>query len=186
VGVVPSAPTAPTTEPPAAGAPSPSGAAPAPGQPGAAGAAAAPAAAAPGAPSVAAAPPGAAPGAAERPATRDFVPTPELRTIFFDFDEAEIRPDDARILDANAEWLLANPARLLLIEGHCDERGTNEYNLALGDRRAQAAKNYLVSRGVQAARIGTISYGEERPVCWEREESCWHRNRRAHFLVKAE
>ena len=73
----------------------------------------------------------------------------------------------------------------MLIEGHCDERGTNEYNLALGERRAKAAMNYLVSQGVQANRITIISYGKERPVCNEQNESCWSKNRRAHFLVKA-
>ena len=72
----------------------------------------------------------------------------------------------------------------MLIEGHCDERGTNEYNLALGERRAKAAMNYLVSQGVQANRITIISYGEERPACTERSESCWAKNRRAQFLVK--
>ena len=74
---------------------------------------------------------------------------------------------------------------LVLIEGHCDERGTNEYNLALGERRAKATMNYLVSQGVQAARITIISYGEERPLCTEKTEACWARNRRAHFLTKA-
>ena len=72
----------------------------------------------------------------------------------------------------------------MLIEGHCDERGTNEYNLGLGDRRARATMNYLVSQGVQAGRISTVSYGEERPVCTEHNESCWQKNRRAQFLVK--
>jgi peptidoglycan-associated lipoprotein len=72
----------------------------------------------------------------------------------------------------------------VLIEGHCDERGTNEYNLALGERRAKSTMNYLVSQGVQASRITIISYGEERPVCNEKTEECWAKNRRAHFLVK--
>ena len=72
----------------------------------------------------------------------------------------------------------------MLIEGHCDERGTNEYNLALGERRAKSTMNYLVSQGIQASRITIISYGEERPVCTEKTEECWAKNRRAHFLVK--
>jgi len=72
----------------------------------------------------------------------------------------------------------------LLIEGHCDERGTNEYNLALGERRAKATMNYLVSQGIQANRITIISYGEERPICTEKTEACWAKNRRANFLVK--
>ena len=74
----------------------------------------------------------------------------------------------------------------MLIEGHCDERGTNEYNLALGERRARATMNYLLAQGLPATRITIISYGKERPVCTEHAESCWARNRRAHFLVKAQ
>ncbi|MBI2219279.1 MAG: peptidoglycan-associated lipoprotein Pal [Candidatus Rokubacteria bacterium] len=109
---------------------------------------------------------------------------PELKDIFFDFDKYDIRPEDAKTLDVNASWLKANPNQLVLIEGHCDERGTNEYNLALGERRAKAAMNYLVSQGVQASRITIISYGEERPVCTDKNEGCWSKNRRSHFLVK--
>jgi peptidoglycan-associated lipoprotein len=123
-----------------------------------------------------------APGA--RPSPREFAAVAALRDIFFDFDKYDIRPNDARTLDANATWLKSNPDHLVLIEGHCDERGTNEYNLALGERRAKSAMNYLVSQGVQASRITIISYGEERPACTERTEECWSRNRRAHFLVK--
>ena len=89
-----------------------------------------------------------------------------------------------RILDTNAAWLKSNPNHLVLIEGHADERGTNEYNLALGERRAKSTMNYLVSQGVQANRITIISYGEERPACTEKTEECWAKNRRAHFLVK--
>jgi peptidoglycan-associated lipoprotein len=105
--------------------------------------------------------------------------------INFDFDKSDIRPGDAKILDENARWLGANPRQIVLIEGHCDERGTNEYNIALGDRRARATMNYLVSRGVQASRMTTLSYGEERPVCTQKDESCWSQNRRAQFLTKA-
>jgi peptidoglycan-associated lipoprotein len=119
-----------------------------------------------------------------RPAAKDFVAVPELRDVFFDFDKYDIRPPDAKTLDANASWLKSNGNMLVLIEGHCDERGTNEYNLALGERRAKAAMNYLVSQGVQASRITIISYGEERPVCSDKNEACWAKNRRAHFLVK--
>jgi peptidoglycan-associated lipoprotein len=121
---------------------------------------------------------------AARPSPRDFVAVSDLADVYFDFDKYDIRPNDARTLDSNAQWLKRNPDHLLLIEGHCDERGTNEYNLALGERRAKSAMNYLVSQGVQASRITIISYGEERPVCTEKNESCWSRNRRAHFLVK--
>jgi peptidoglycan-associated lipoprotein len=118
------------------------------------------------------------------PAPKEFVETPALRDVHFDFDRYEIRPQDKEILKGNAEWLTANPRALLLIEGHADERGTNEYNLALGERRAKATRDYLVSLGIDAARITLISYGEERPLCTERTEACWARNRRAHFLVK--
>jgi peptidoglycan-associated lipoprotein len=122
------------------------------------------------------------PGA--RPMPKEFAAIAQLRDIYFDFDKYDIRPNDARILDENAAWLKSNPDHLVLIEGHCDERGTNEYNLALGERRAKSTMNYLVSQGVQAGRITIISYGEERPGCTEHDEGCWSKNRRAHFLVK--
>jgi peptidoglycan-associated lipoprotein len=121
---------------------------------------------------------------ATRPPVKDFVAIPELADIFFDFDKYDIRPVDAKTLDSNANWLKSNPNHLVLIEGHCDERGTNEYNLALGERRAKSTMNYLVSQGVQANRITIISYGEERPQCTEHTEACWAKNRRSHFLVK--
>jgi len=125
-----------------------------------------------------------APSSTARPAVQDFAAVPELADVFFDFDKYDIRPGDAKTLDANANWLKSNPNHLMLIEGHCDERGTNEYNLALGERRAKSTMNYLVSQGVQANRITIISYGEERPQCTEHNEACWAKNRRAHFLVK--
>jgi len=142
--------------------------------------AAAPPAVAP--PPTAAPAPPAAPTA--RPEPKEFAAVPELKPIYFDFDKYDIRPGDAKVLDANAQWLKTNADQLLLIEGHCDERGTNEYNLALGERRAKSTMNYLVSQGVQASRITIISYGEERPVCTEKTEECWSKNRRAQFLVK--
>jgi peptidoglycan-associated lipoprotein len=107
-----------------------------------------------------------------------------LKDIHFNFDKSNIRPGDAKILDASAAYLKANPDELVLIEGHCDERGTNEYNLALGERRAKSAVNYLVSRGIEASRFTVISYGKERPVCTQKSESCYARNRRDHFLTK--
>jgi peptidoglycan-associated lipoprotein len=128
------------------------------------------------------APPTAAPTA--RPSPKEFTAIPELKPIYFDFDKYDIRPADAKVLDANAAWLKSNAQQLVLIEGHCDERGTNEYNLALGERRAKSTMNYLVSQGVQASRITIISYGEERPVCAQHNEECWSKNRRAQFLVK--
>jgi peptidoglycan-associated lipoprotein len=108
-----------------------------------------------------------------------------VRPIHFDFDKADIRPVDTEILDSNAQWLKSNADALVIIEGHCDERGTDEYNLALGERRTKAARDYLVARGVQSTRITVTSYGEERPLCTERTEGCWSRNRRAEFLVKS-
>ena len=93
-----------------------------------------------------------------------------LKDVFFEFDKYEVRPEDSKTLDANATWLKQNADNLVLIEGHCDERGTNEYNLALGERRAKATMNYLVSQGIQANRITIISYGEERPTCNEKSD----------------
>jgi peptidoglycan-associated lipoprotein len=139
------------------------------------------------APSTAAPAPAPAPlagPAAPRPSPKEFAAVDALKDVNFDFDKYDIRPEDAKTLDANASWLKTNAENLVLIEGHCDERGTNEYNLALGERRAKATMNYLVSQGVQANRITIISYGEERPLCNEKTESCWAKNRRAHFLVK--
>jgi len=124
------------------------------------------------------------PTTAARPSPKEFTAIPELKPIYFDFDKYDIRPGDAKILDSNASWLKSNTEQLVLIEGHCDERGTNEYNLALGERRAKSTMNYLVSQGVQASRITIISYGEERPTCTQHNEECWSKNRRAQFLVK--
>ncbi len=122
------------------------------------------------------------------PRVRDYEPIPELRDIYFDFGAAVIRPGDAKILDANAAWLRAHPAQLVLIEGHCDSRGAtsgkNEFNMDLGERRAQAAMNYLIAQGVHSSRITILSYGEERPQCTEKSEQCWSQNRRSRFLVK--
>jgi peptidoglycan-associated lipoprotein len=116
----------------------------------------------------------------------EFVRSPALTAIHFDFDKWTIRKPDESILDANAAWLTANPQYLVLIEGHCDERGTNEYNVALAERRASATRNYLVARGVAASRILTISYGEERPECTDHNETCWARNRQARFLTRGQ
>jgi peptidoglycan-associated lipoprotein len=118
------------------------------------------------------------------PAPEEFAPAARLGDIYFDFDAHEVRAEDVRVLDANAAWLRATPNALVLIEGHADERGTSEYNLGLGDLRARAAMTYLMAHGVPAARMVAISYGKERPICTEHDESCWAQNRRAHFLVK--
>ena len=115
---------------------------------------------------------------------KEYMPNDALKRINFAFDQAVIRPGDAKTLDASAVWLKGNPNQLVLIEGHCDERGTSEYNMALGDRRARAAMNYLVAQGIAADRITLISYGKERPVCHENGEACWAQNRRDEFLTK--
>jgi len=136
-------------------------------------------------PAPAPAPAATAPAApASRPAPRDFAENPNVKDVFFDFDKYDIRPGDAKALDSSAGWLKQNRGELVLVEGHCDERGTPEYNLALGERRAKAAMNYLVAQGVEANRITIISYGKERPQCTEKSEACWEKNRRAHFLTK--
>jgi len=108
-----------------------------------------------------------------------------LKPAFFDFDKADIRPDARDVLAANAAWLKKYSSVQFTIEGHCDERGTAQYNLALGDRRANAAKDYLVSLGVDASRIKTVSYGKERPFATGHDEESWQKNRRAHFVVTA-
>jgi peptidoglycan-associated lipoprotein len=139
---------------------------------------------APPAPAPAPVAPAPAPAETARPAPATFAAAPDLPDIYFDFDKSAIRPDAAKILQSNADWLKANTSHVVLIEGHCDERGTPEYNMALGDRRAKAARDFLVAQGVAGARINVISYGEERPQCKESNEECWSRNRRAHFVVK--
>jgi len=114
-------------------------------------------------------------------------PRPEdaliLKDIHFDFDKSEIKQEDEEILAGISEWLLNHPEAFIQIEGHCDERGTNEYNIALGERRALSVRSYLTALGTNPDRILTISYGEEKPVCSESLENCWAQNRRAHFLV---
>lgn len=111
--------------------------------------------------------------------------TPEtsVRDINFDFDSSIIRPDAREILKVNADFLLKNRAATIVIEGHCDERGTAEYNMALGQRRAQETKKYLVNLGIKESTIRTISYGEERPLDPGNTEEAWAKNRRAHFLI---
>jgi len=103
--------------------------------------------------------------------------------VFFDYDQYDLRTDAKATLDRKATFLNQNSSVRSQIEGHCDERGTNEYNLALGERRANAAKQYLTTAGVNAARLSTISYGEERPLDPGRNEAAWARNRRAHFVI---
>ena len=108
-----------------------------------------------------------------------------LTDAFFDFDKYDLREDARTALAADAQWLKRIRRSRSSIEGHCDERGTAAYNLSLGDRRANAAKDYLVSLGIDGGRINTVSYGKERPFCTERERVCWQKNRRAHFVITA-
>ena len=109
-----------------------------------------------------------------------------LKDIFFDFDKAEIRPDAKGLLTGDIAWLKAHLKAVITIEGHCDERGTSEYNLGLGERRAKATKDYLVASGIDGKRIATVSYGKERPFVLGHDESAWKWNRKAHFVVTRE
>lgn len=109
-----------------------------------------------------------------------------LKDILFDFDKAEIRPDAKSPLDEDIRWLRAHPQAAITIEGHCDERGSSEYNLGLGERRAKATKDYLVASGIDGKQIATVSYGKERPFVLGHDESAWKWNRRAHFVVTKE
>jgi peptidoglycan-associated lipoprotein len=116
------------------------------------------------------------------------VPAPagpdKLEAIYFDFDKYVIKPEGRDALKRNADWLQQNPGAKVVVEGNCDERGTNDYNMALGQRRADAAAKYLVDLGIAKDRIGTVSFGEEKPICTEKTESCWSKNRRDDFILK--
>lgn len=114
-------------------------------------------------------------------ATFDELFLKEVRDAYFDYDKADIRPDARQALQASADFLKGYPNEHFTIEGHCDERGSTEYNLALGQRRANAVKEYLVSLGIAADRINTTSWGKEKPFCTESNEACWQQNRRGHF-----
>lgn len=107
-----------------------------------------------------------------------------IQNIYFDFDKSSIRPDAREILKANTEIFTKNSAAAIVIEGYCDERGTAEYNMALGERRAQETKKYLTNLGINASRMETISYGEEKPADAGHDEAAWAMNRRAQFLLK--
>ena len=107
-----------------------------------------------------------------------------VKDIYFDYDTDAIRPDQQSSLQGDAQFLSQHPNIQFTVEGHCDERGSTEYNLALGDRRASAVKNALVQAGVAAGRVKTISYGKEKPFCTESNESCWQQNRRGHFVYQ--
>lgn len=109
-----------------------------------------------------------------------------IQDIHFDYDRYDIRDDAKPVLKDVSAILSRNKNIKVIIEGHCDERGTNEYNLGLGDRRANSAKEYLISLGIPSGKVETISYGEEKPLCAEQTEECWAKNRRAHFVLVEE
>jgi OOP family OmpA-OmpF porin len=135
-------------------------------------------------------PPPPPPPAAEAPVVVPPVVVPpagvpeKLEAIYFDFDKYLIKPEGREALKRDAEWLQKNPDKKVVVEGNCDERGTNEYNMALGQRRADAAAKFLMDLGIAKDRIGTVSYGEEKPMCTEHNEACWSKNRRDDFVVK--
>jgi peptidoglycan-associated lipoprotein len=113
----------------------------------------------------------------------DFKDEQQLQDIHFEYDRDKLDSQTKNILQANAEWLKKNPNARVEIQGHADERGTNNYNLGLGERRALQTKKYMVTLGIDESRLYTISYGEEKPFCFDSNENCWWENRRAHFTV---
>ena len=121
---------------------------------------------------------------AEEPSLRgkEYRKVPKLETVYFDYDDATLRSDARNILAKNAKWLKENSDVEIIVEGHCDERGTTDYNIALGDRRAKSVRSYLTKLGIKGNRIATISYGEEKPADFGHDESSWSKNRRAEML----
>jgi len=117
-------------------------------------------------------------------ATEEELFAQHVKDVYFDYDTDAIRPDQQSSLQGDAQFLGQHPNIQFTVEGHCDERGSTEYNLALGDRRASAVKNALIQAGVAAGRVKTISYGKEKPFCTESNESCWQQNRRGHFVYQ--
>lgn len=113
---------------------------------------------------------------------KEYKKIPKLETVYFDYDESTLRKDARDNLEKNAKWLKENPDVEIIVEGHCDERGTTDYNIALGDRRAKSVRGYLMKLGIKGNRIATISYGEERPVDFGHDENAWAKNRRAESL----
>lgn len=110
----------------------------------------------------------------------------KLKDVYFEYDRYDITEDSKSVVKELSQILSKNKNIKVIIEGHCDERGTNEYNLGLGDRRTHTVKNYLMSLGIPSKSIETVSYGEEKPVCKENNETCWSKNRRAHFVLTGE
>jgi peptidoglycan-associated lipoprotein len=114
---------------------------------------------------------------------KSFHATADLKDIHFNFDQYDLDSNSKKVLAENASFLKSNPDMRVEIQGHCDERGTNNYNIALGERRAHSTKKFLVAQGVASSRVNVISYGEEKPFCSDSNENCWFQNRRAHFMV---
>lgn len=114
---------------------------------------------------------------------QNFQASSDLKDIHFKFDQYDLDSNSKAILQKNATYLKNNPNLHIEVQGHCDERGTNNYNIALGERRAHSTKKYLVSQGVDSRKVHVISYGEEKPFCFGSGETCWQENRRAHFMV---
>lgn len=114
---------------------------------------------------------------------QSFHATSDLKDIHFNFDQYDLDSNSKKVLEENASFLKSNPDMRVEIQGHCDERGTNNYNIALGERRAHSTKKFLVAQGVDSSRVNIISYGEEKPFCSDSNENCWFQNRRAHFMV---
>jgi peptidoglycan-associated lipoprotein len=125
-----------------------------------------------------------APVTSQPSATEEEMFNQNIKDIYFDYDKYDVRPDQQTALQGDAQWLSQHPNVRFTVEGHCDERGSTEYNLALGDNRATAVKNALVQAGVSGERIRTISYGKEKPFCTESNEHCWQQNRRGHFAYQ--
>ena len=127
------------------------------------------------------------PAPAEQPATTPttkLIGSGDFQPAFFDLDSYTLREDARAALDKDAKMLRDNPTVNITIEGHCDERGTEEYNQSLGERRAQAAQDYLVAAGISASRLQTISYGKDKPFATGHDDASWQQNRRAHFTVR--
>ena len=114
---------------------------------------------------------------------QSFTASSDLKDIHFKFDQFDLDDNSRAVLQKNAEFLKNNPNLHVEVQGHCDERGTNNYNIALGERRAHSTKKYLVAQGVNSRNVHVISYGEEKPFCFSSGEVCWQENRRAHFMV---
>ena len=114
---------------------------------------------------------------------KNFQETSNLKDIHFNFDQYVLDSNSQEVLKQNASYLKQNPGVKIEVQGHCDERGTNNYNIALGERRAHTTKRFLVAQGIDSSRINIISYGEEKPVCFDSNEGCWFQNRRAHFML---